>query len=39
MEIHFKRDNGPVDEAIHDLIEVVGGVLKEECLELYKRAR
>ena len=26
MEIYFKRDNGPVDEAIHDLIEVVGGV-------------
>jgi hypothetical protein len=26
MEIHFKRDNGPIDEAIHDLIEAVGGV-------------
>jgi uncharacterized protein (TIGR00730 family) len=26
MEIHFKSDNGPVDEAIHDLIEAVGGV-------------
>jgi uncharacterized protein (TIGR00730 family) len=26
MEIYFKGDNGPVDEAIHDLIEVVGGV-------------
>ncbi|HUT69809.1 MAG TPA: TIGR00730 family Rossman fold protein [Desulfatiglandales bacterium] len=26
MEIHFKGDNGPVDEAIHDLIEVVGGI-------------
>jgi uncharacterized protein (TIGR00730 family) len=26
MEIRFKGDNGPVDEAIHDLIEAVGGV-------------
>ena len=26
MEIYFKGDNGPVDEAIHGLIEVVGGV-------------
>ena len=26
MEIYFRRDNGPVDTAIHDLIEVVGGV-------------
>jgi len=26
MEIHFKEDNGPVDEAIHDLIELVGGI-------------
>jgi uncharacterized protein (TIGR00730 family) len=26
MEIRFKGDNGPVDEAIHDLIETVGGV-------------
>jgi len=26
MEIYFRGDNGPVDEAIHDLIEAVGGV-------------
>jgi len=26
MEIRFRGDNGPVDEAIHDLIEAVGGV-------------
>ena len=26
MEIRFKGDNGPVDDAIHDLIEAVGGV-------------
>jgi len=26
MEIHFKRDNGPVDERIHGLIELAGGI-------------
>ena len=32
MEIHFKSDNGPVDEAIHDLIEVVGGIRRPEIV-------
>jgi uncharacterized protein (TIGR00730 family) len=26
MEIHFRKDNGPVDEGIQDLIELVGGI-------------
>jgi uncharacterized protein (TIGR00730 family) len=26
MEIHFQTDNGPVDEGIHELIELVGGI-------------
>ena len=26
MEIHFRRDNGPVDEGIQDLMELVGGI-------------
>ena len=32
MEIHFKSDNGPVDEAIHDLIEVAGGIRRPEIV-------
>jgi uncharacterized protein (TIGR00730 family) len=26
MEIHFRKDNGPVDKGIQDLIELVGGI-------------
>ena len=41
MEIHFRRDNGPVDEAIQDLIELVGdirrpGIVREMILASLK---
>lgn len=41
MEIHFRRDNGPVDEAVQDLIELVGdirrpGIVREMILASLK---
>lgn len=41
MEIHFRRDNGPVDEAIQDLIQLVGdirrpGIVREMILASLK---
>ena len=41
MEIHFRRDNGPVDEAIQDLIHLVGdirrpGIVREMILASLK---
>jgi uncharacterized protein (TIGR00730 family) len=32
MKIHYKKDNGPVDEAIRKLLEVTGGIRRPEIV-------
>jgi uncharacterized protein (TIGR00730 family) len=32
MEIYFRRDNGPVDKGIQDLIELAGGIRRPEIV-------
>jgi len=32
MEIHFKRDNGPLDEAIRQVLELAGGMRRPEII-------
>ncbi|MBN1104225.1 MAG: TIGR00730 family Rossman fold protein [Deltaproteobacteria bacterium] len=32
MEIHFKRDNGPLDEAIREVLALAGGIRRPEII-------